>query len=154
MLCGVPYWISCRINLSFLFKLTALSDWDWARYCASELTRNSPLTSFIGKHLTDLWLYTLEFQESLSTPEVRETWERKSFASPAIFLRLPCWDYVSLPFIGMRSSSTWFWNCSSHSFIRSCWLGEKKYFLGKCEKFLFCRLSGRRADTISFKTLL
>lgn len=117
--------------------------WDWARYCASELTRNSPLTSFIGKHLTDLWLYTLEFQDSLSIPEVRETWERERALLPqAIFLRLPYWDRFSLPLTGIRSSSSWFWNCNTHSFFGSCWLGKNECFLEKCEKFLFCRKKG------------
>lgn len=84
-----------QVLLSFLFKLTALSD--WGRYYASELTRTSPLTSLIGKHLTDLWLYTLEFQDSLSIPEVRETWEReRALLHQAIFLHLACWDSLGL----------------------------------------------------------
>lgn len=104
------------------------------------------------QHLTDLWLYTLEFQDSLSIPEVRETWERERTLLPqAIFLHLPYWDHLGLPLTGTRSSSSWFWNCNSHSFFGSCWLGKNKYFLGKCEKFLFYSLSGRRAIIISLK---
>ena len=121
------FWTYQKLSFNFLYRQA--SHW--------------PLALYLG--------VSRFFKYSWGKRNLRE--RERALLPQAIFLRLPYWDHLSLALTGIRSSSSWFWNCNSHSFFGSCWLGKNKYFLREREKLLFCSLSGRRDIVISLKIL-